>query len=71
MKVLVAYATRHGATRGIALRIGEVLERSGLEVTVKPVEQAGSIDAYDGIVIGGAAYTFHWMKEATAFVRKY
>jgi menaquinone-dependent protoporphyrinogen oxidase len=71
MKVLVTYATRHGATRGIAQRIGEVFEREGLEVTVKPVEQAGSIDAYDGIVIGGAAYTFHWMKEATAFVRKH
>ena len=71
MKVLVTYATRHGATRGIAVRIGEVLEREGLKVTVKPVEQAGSIDAYDGVVIGGAAYMFHWMKEASAFVRKH
>jgi menaquinone-dependent protoporphyrinogen oxidase len=26
---------------------------------------------YDGYVIGGATYMFHWMKEATAFVRQH
>ena len=71
MKVLVTYATRHGTTRGIAERIGEVLQRRGFEVTCKPAEQAGSVDAYDGVVIGGAAYAGHWMKEASAFVRKH
>ncbi len=71
MKVLVTYATRHGATRGIAERIGQVLERKGLDVAVWPVEQAGSIDAYDAVVVGAAAYMGHWMKEGSAFVRKH
>ncbi len=71
MKVLVAYATRHGATRGIAERISQVLDREGLEVTLKPVERAGSIDAYDAVVVGGAAYTIHLMKEASAFVKRH
>ncbi len=71
MKVLVAYATRHGATRGIAERIGQVFEREGLDVAVWPVERAGSIDAYDAFVVGAPAYMGHWMKEASAFVRKH
>lgn len=71
MNVLVAYATRHGATRGIAERIAETLRRDGLEAVLRPVERAGSVDAYDAVVIGGAAYMFHWMKEATAFVKRH
>jgi menaquinone-dependent protoporphyrinogen oxidase len=71
VRVLVAYATRHGSTRGIAERIAQTLERDGLEVTLRPVEQAGSVDAYDAVVVGGAAYMFKWMKEAVGFVKKH
>ncbi len=35
--VLVGYATRHGATRGIAERIGTRLRDAGLEADVRPV----------------------------------
>ena len=34
MKILVAYATRHGATQGIAERIAQTLEADGLDVTL-------------------------------------
>jgi menaquinone-dependent protoporphyrinogen oxidase len=71
VKVLVSYATRHGATRGIAERIARTLEQDGLGVALRPVEQAGSVDAFDAVVIGGAAYNFHWMKEASAFVHRH
>jgi len=71
MKILVAYASRHGATRGIAERISQTLERTGLEVTLKPTENAGPIDGYDAFVIGSAAYMGGWMGEATAFVRRH
>ena len=70
MRILVAYASRHGATRGIAERIHQTLERAGYDVTLKPVEEVGAVDEYDGFVIGGAAYVSHWMKEATTFVRR-
>jgi menaquinone-dependent protoporphyrinogen oxidase len=71
MKILVAYASRHGATRGIAERIAQTLGHRGLTVTLQPVEQAGSIGEHDAFVIGSAAYTGHWLKEATNLVRRH
>jgi menaquinone-dependent protoporphyrinogen oxidase len=71
VNVLVVYATRHGATQGIAERIASVLGRRGLEVTIRPVDQTGDPSAYDAFVIGSAAYMFHWLKEATGFVRRH
>jgi menaquinone-dependent protoporphyrinogen oxidase len=70
MKILVAYASRHGATKGIAERIAQTLERAGLEATLKPADDAGPIDSYDAFVIGSAAYMGGWMGEATSFVRR-
>jgi menaquinone-dependent protoporphyrinogen oxidase len=69
MKILVACASRHGATQGIAERIGQVLERHGLEVTVRPIQEADALEQYDAFVIGSAAYAGGWLGEATTFVR--
>jgi hypothetical protein len=56
MKVLVVYATRHGATQGIAERIAATLETDGLDVTLRPVAGVDSVEGYDAYVIGSAAY---------------
>ena len=69
MSVLVAYATRHGATRGIAQRIGEVLESRGLEVSVDDVDHIRDIAGHDGFVIGSAAYMGRWLPRAAKFAR--
>jgi menaquinone-dependent protoporphyrinogen oxidase len=71
MHVLVGYATRHGATRGIAERIGARLREAGLESDVRPVAEVRDVAAYDAFVIGGAAYMFHWLKDATEFVKRH
>lgn len=69
MNVLVAYASRHGATAGIAERIAEHLTESGVQAEARPVEEVHAIEHYDAFVIGAAAYMFRWLKEATAFVK--
>jgi menaquinone-dependent protoporphyrinogen oxidase len=72
MKVLVTYATRHGATQGIAEAIAARLERDGMEVALKPVAEADAVvDQYDAFVIGSAAYMGSWLKEGSSFVRRH
>lgn len=71
MNVLVAYASRHGATAGIAERIAADLRAAGLEAEVSPVTEVGDVTAYDAFVIGGAAYMFHWLKDATTFAKRH
>lgn len=71
MKVLVAYATRHGATEGIAERIATRLIGDGLQAEALPVSEVRSVEPYDAVVLGGAAYMFHWLKDATAFARRH
>jgi menaquinone-dependent protoporphyrinogen oxidase len=69
MKILVAVASRHGATRGIAERIADALERHDLQVTVQPFEQVEFVEAFDGFVVGSSVYMFHWEKDASKFIR--
>jgi menaquinone-dependent protoporphyrinogen oxidase len=71
MKILVVHASRHGATRGIAERIAATLERRGVDVTLRPATDPGQVEGFDGYIIGGAAYMYHWLDEATNFVRGY
>ena len=70
MNVLVTYATRHGATRGIAERIAGGLGDRSIPVQVRAVEDVDDISTYDAFVIGSAAYAFHWLDSARSFVRR-
>lgn len=70
MRVLVAYASRHGATRGIAERIADTLRATGLDTDLQPAASVRNLASYDAFVIGSAAYMFHWLAEATALVRR-
>lgn len=71
MNILVAYASRHGATAGIAERIAADLRAAGRPAEARPVTEIQDVAAYDAFVVGGAAYMFHWLKEATKFVKRH
>jgi menaquinone-dependent protoporphyrinogen oxidase len=70
VQILVAYASRHGSTQGIAARIAERLRADELDVALLAAAEVPDPSRYDAFVVGGAAYMFHWLKDATSFVRK-
>jgi menaquinone-dependent protoporphyrinogen oxidase len=70
MKVLVAYASKTGSTKGIAEFIGEKLRGRGIQVDVEEVGDVRNAEDYDAFVIGSAVYMFHWVKEARQFVSR-
>lgn len=71
MNVLVAYATRHGSTAGIAERLAATLRAEGLSAEARPVAEVRDLAPYHAVVLGGAAYMFHWLKEATRFAKRH
>lgn len=69
-RVLVAYASKYGATQGIAERIAATLVAAGLAAEAQPVEAVTDLAAYDAVVLGAAVYFGSWLKEAATFVRR-
>jgi menaquinone-dependent protoporphyrinogen oxidase len=67
--VSVVYASRHGATRGIAERIAEVLRSDGLDATVAPAGGSANANA-EAFVVGSAVYIGSWLKDATEYVKR-
>jgi menaquinone-dependent protoporphyrinogen oxidase len=70
MSVLVAYASRHGATQGIAERIAERLRQRGVAAEARRAEDVRDVSGYEAFVVGSAAYMFHWLADATRFVER-
>jgi menaquinone-dependent protoporphyrinogen oxidase len=70
MKVLVAYASKYGATAEIAEKIGQVLRESGSQVDVSPVKAIKNLKSYDAVILGSAAYMFRWRSDAVSFLKK-
>jgi menaquinone-dependent protoporphyrinogen oxidase len=71
VRVLVAYASRHGSTAGIAERIAARLGSHSLDATACDVSAVADVDEYDAFVVGSAAYMYRWLKQATRFTKRH
>jgi menaquinone-dependent protoporphyrinogen oxidase len=69
-KVLVAYASRHGSTVGVAQRLAETLRKHGNGVELCPAPKVESVNQYDAVVFGSPVYNQAWLPEGEQFVRR-
>jgi menaquinone-dependent protoporphyrinogen oxidase len=67
--ILVTYASKYGATKEIAQKIGEVLRQAGLQTDVLPVDGVYNLDPYKAVILGSSVYVGKWPKEAVKFLQ--
>lgn len=68
MRVLVGYASAHGATKGIAEEIGDRLTGAGHKVDVRSLAEGAVVGSYDAAVLGSAIHNQGWLPEAARFL---
>lgn len=68
-KILVTYSSRHGSTKEIAAKIGDVLRQSNLNAEVLPIKAVRDLSGYQAVILGSALYVGKWNKDAAAFLK--
>ncbi len=72
MKVLVAFATKHGATAEVAEEIAQTIRGEGHDVDVADLGRGtmDDVDSYDLAVVGSGIIAGNWIKGARRFIEK-
>jgi menaquinone-dependent protoporphyrinogen oxidase len=70
MVILVAYATDHGSTRGVAERIADRLQLYGVDAEARAVAAGLDVSRYAAVVLGSAIHGGKWLPVARQFAEK-
>jgi menaquinone-dependent protoporphyrinogen oxidase len=68
MRVLVAYATANGSTKGVARAVADRLSAAGLDVDLRAADDVDDVHAYDAVVLGSAIHNGRWLTPATTLL---
>ncbi|MDQ5824616.1 MAG: flavodoxin domain-containing protein [Chloroflexota bacterium] len=69
MKILVAVASKHGGTQGIAEAIAAELRTQNLAVDLHDMQDILiDVGQYDAVILGSAVYAGNWLPEAKHFI---
>jgi len=69
-KVLVAFASKRGATADIATAIADKLRERHLTVDCRPARSVENLFGYDAVVVGSAVYFNRWRPDGMRFLRR-
>lgn len=70
MRVLVAYASKHGSTGGIADAIVERLRELEVGAEACSVDDIEDLGPFEAVVLGSAIYAGSWIKGAVDFAER-
>ena len=70
IRILVAAASKHGATAEIAGVIAEQLAAAGHDVDLREPNSVHDLVNIDAVVLGSAVYIGHWLKPARELVTR-
>lgn len=68
-KILVAHASKYGATTEIAEKISEEMKAACYEVDTLAAKSVKDLSAYQAVILGVAMYMGQWQKDAVNLVK--